>query len=401
LVHRWRCHTSGRQVVIASLILLFGCFGYATLSAQTSAIGRSFAGSPVFNPDADGAVGPNHYAEITNAGFRVTALATGSVVYNSAGLSQFWGTKVALPLLTGCCFDPQLEYDQATGRWIAVSLSGAFRIDSALYLGISDTSDPSGAWKGLIIDADPSDLRWADLSYLGLDGSAVYITAGMSGIASTTPFRKAFFVLPKSDLTRAVPTAARLSRFLTQYPTTVVNDFYYDTNPVKDGLATATDGLHIASFYQPTWVFTGSGYRWAVNAVYQRMTGQASGAATLLPWVTTPSYQFDSTSNPLPQSLPTDFGRQPGTSVRLNNGGGNNDVRIGDTVYSATSGPVRGRLGIVWRRFQPSTNTIVDAGFIGDDVNDYLSPSIAANPYGDVVVAYARTSPTADASFYL
>lgn len=392
-------HTAriGRQVVVASLILLFGS---VTVSAQTGVIGRSFAGSPDFLFDADGAAGPIHYTEITNRGLRVTALATGSVVYNSATLGQFWGTKVALPLLSGCCFDPRLEYDQATGRWIAVSLSGSFRVDSAVYLGISDTSDPSGAWKGLIIDADPSDLRWADLSYLGLDGSAVYITAGMSGIASTTPFRKAFYVLPKSDLTGAVPTAARLSRFLTQYPTTAVNDFYYDTNPVKDGLGTATDGLHLASFYQPTLVSTGSGYRWVVNAVYQRMTGQASGAATLLPWATTPSYQFDSTSNPPPQSLPTDAARQPGTSVRLNNGGGNSDVRIGDAVYSVTSGPVRGRLGIVWRRFQPSTNNIVDAGFIGDDVNDYLSPSIGANANGNVVIAYARTSPTTYASFY-
>jgi FG-GAP-like repeat/Immunoglobulin I-set domain len=390
--------TSSVRTILAAVICLCCC---STISAQeTATIGRSFAGSPGFLFDADGAVGPNHYAEITNIGFRVTALATGSVVYNSATLAQFWGTKVALPLLTGCCFDPQLEYDQATGRWFAVSLSGQSRTDSAVYLGISDTSDPSGAWKGLIIDADLSDLRWADLSFLGLDGSAVYITAGMPGIASTTPFRKAFFVLPKSDLTGAVPTAARLSRFLSQYPTTAPNDFHYDTSPVKDGLGTATDGLHIASFYQPTWVFTGSGYRWAVNAVSQRMTGQASGAATLLPWATTPSYLFDSTSNPSPSSPPADFGRQPGTGVRLNNGGGNDDVRIGDDVYSATSGYVRGRLGVVWRRFRPSTNTIVDAGFIGDDVNDYLSVSIAANANGDAVIAYARTSPTEYASFY-
>jgi hypothetical protein len=385
-----------RCFVAVSLILLIEP---VIATAQPVAdIGRTFSGSPSFFWDADAAVGPNHYAEITNAGLRVTTL-SGVVAY-SASLSQFWSTKVGLPLLPGPLFDSRLDYDHATGRFIAVSLSGARRPDSAIYVGISDTSDPSQGWKGLVIDADPSDLRWADFPYLGVDGAAVYITTGMPGIDSATASRLALFVLPKSDLTAATPTAARLSRFLTMYPTAPGSDYYFIAPAQIDYLGTATDGLLISGFEQPTFVATGSGNQWVVNTVYQRMTGQASGPATLLPWATTPSYQFESASNPPPQPLPSDFGRQPGTAFRLNNGGGNDRVRVGDTLYTATSAPVQGRLGILWRRFKPSTNTIVDAGFIGDDVSDYLSPSIAVNTNGDVVVAYARTSPTEFASFY-
>ena len=196
------------------LVFLFLLFRPAIATAQQNVfVGQSFPGSPRFNFDADGSVGPNHYAEITNNGFRVTALSTGSVAYSSVFLGEFWNAKVGLPL-TGCCFDPQLEYDYATARWFAVSLAGAAGADSAIYVGISDTSDPSGGWKGLVIDADPSNLRWADLAYLGVDSSGVYITVGLPGIVSTTPFRKGFYILPKTDLTGAVPTAANLSRFV-------------------------------------------------------------------------------------------------------------------------------------------------------------------------------------------
>lgn len=396
-IRSWRKCSLFHRVLIIAISLLWPL----TVSAgQNAVILRSFSGSPSFSFDADGVVGPDHYAEISNVSLRVTALATGAVVYASVSLSQFWSTKVGLPL-SGCCFDPHLEYDHSTQRWFAISLSGQARTDSAIYLGISDTSDPSQGWKGLVIDADPSDIRWADYPYLGFDGSAVVIMSGMLGISAATPFRRGVFVLPKADLVGAVPTAAGLSRFLTQYPTTDPNAFHYDVNPQIDYKGTATDGLQIASFHQPTVTLAGSGYRWSVEAVYQRMTGQASGPATLVPWATTPGYQFDSALNPPPQSSAADYGRQPGTSTRINNGGGNSDVRIGDTVYSVTSAPVLGRLGIVWRVFQPSTNAIIDAGFIGDNTNDYLSPSISANARGEAVIAYARTGPAEFASLYV
>jgi len=74
-----------RQAVAVPLVLLFGCVSAS--AQQTAVIGRSFAGSPRFSFDADGAAGPSRYAEITNLGFRVTALATGSVVYGSTSLT--------------------------------------------------------------------------------------------------------------------------------------------------------------------------------------------------------------------------------------------------------------------------------------------------------------------------
>lgn len=394
---RWRMPSgvlAGSVVLLALGLLLWG---EVRPSAQSiAALGRSFPGSPAFSYDADGAVGPSHYAEITNLGFRVVELSAGAVVHNSTSLSAFWNGKVGLPLGVGCCFDPHLEYDHASQRWFAVSLAGGGRPDSSLYLGVSDSPDPSGGWKGLVLEADVSNLRWADFPYLGLDGLAVYITVGMPSLVSPTQSGQALLVLPKADLTASRPTAARLSRFFTVFPTTVANDFHYNAQPQIDYLGSATDGLLLAAFYQPAFVDN----RWTVNALYQRMSGQASGTVTLLPWGTTPAYRFDSTANPIPRPSPSDYGRQPGTTHRVNNGNGNSNVRIGDAVYSVSSAPVAGRLGIVWRRFQPSTNTVVDAGFIGDEVHDYLTPSIAANANGDIVIAYARTSPIEYVSFY-
>ena len=83
---------AGRYALLEVLFLLAaqGAFGQ-----QIASLGRAFPGSPIFSYDADGAVGPSHYAEITNRGLRVTALSSGSVVYDST-LRQFWGSKCTL-----------------------------------------------------------------------------------------------------------------------------------------------------------------------------------------------------------------------------------------------------------------------------------------------------------------
>lgn len=365
---------------------------------QRAVIGRSFAGSPSFGFDSDGAVGPDHFAEITNLGLRVTALANGAVVY-SASLSQFFGGKAGAGG-TGCCFDPHIEFDHGSGRWFAVALSNAYSTLSAVHLGVSDTADPSGGWKGVIIDADLTNLRWADYPYLGFDGSAVYIVSNMFGVDAATPTGRQMLVVPKVDLVGAVPTSARLARFFLEFGSQVPPNGLLPAVPQVDYLGTSSDGL-TTSAAQAGQTLTASGYRWFFARPYQKMTGQSSGAATLLPWATSPGFEFDSSIQVPPQTYPTDYGRQPGTTMRLGVNIGNNNVRVGDFLYSVYISAVRGRAGIVWSRFQVSTGRFVEAGFIGDEVNDYIDPSIAANSNGDVVIAYVRTGPSEFGSLYV
>jgi hypothetical protein len=130
------------------------------------------------------------------------------------------------------------------------------------------------------------------------------------------------------------------------------------------------------------------------------MTGQSSGTATLEPWLVSPALVFDSSINTPPQGYPLDSARQPGTAMRLGTNIGNIQVRVGDFLYSAYLSAVRGRAGIVWSRFQVSTGQFVEAGFIGDSVNDYIDPSIAANANGDIVIAYVRSGPFEFGSLY-
>ena len=81
-----------------------------------------------------------------------------------------------------------------------------------------NTSDPSAGWKGLIIDADPSDLRWAYYLYLGIDAAAIYVRLPMPGIADNTLSGATLLVLPKIDLTGAHPVNDHLSRFSVVVP---------------------------------------------------------------------------------------------------------------------------------------------------------------------------------------
>ena len=299
----------------------------------------------------------------------------GTVVYNS-DLLHFWRDKAGIPDLLSHVYDPHLEYDYASGRWFAISLAEPSSTDSSLLVGVSDTSDPSAGWKGLVIDADPADLLFADYPYLGIDGAAIYVRFYMLEIADSAPHGADLIVLPKSDLTGAQPVTDHLSRFSFDRLGPVFDreqlarfDLYPFSKPQIDYLGTASDGLQIHSFLNRA----DAGYPYRITTAYQKMTGQASGEALLTAWADT-TFDVESATNPQPQSLPADVGRQPGTDHLLGTNPGNNHIRVGDSVYSVDRAPVGGRQGVVWSRFQPSTNTIVDAGFIGDDAHDYLNP---------------------------
>ena len=320
-------------------------------------------------------------------------------LFTTLTFSSFDG-KAGIPESSSYAFDPHLEYDHASERWFAIAIINGGSANSSVLVGVSNTSDPSAGWKGLIIDADPSDLRWAYYLYLGIDAAAIYVRLPMPGIADNTLSGATLLVLPKIDLTGAHPVNDHLSRFSVVVPEGIfeehlASDELFPGQLLQiDYLGTASGGLQLSRVF----LFSQNKH-WKIFASYQKMTGQASGGAPLGPWEKT-RFKFDSATNPPLQPGPADVGRQPGTDHLLGYNHGNNHIRVGDSVYSVTDAAVGSRRGIIWSRFQPSTNMFVDAEFIGDDTHDYLDISIAANADADVVIAYTRTGPEEYASLY-
>ncbi|HZR83489.1 MAG TPA: hypothetical protein VFD92_20515 [Candidatus Binatia bacterium] len=360
------------------------------------AVLRTFAGHTEFRFDCDSAVGDVHFVEISNRALRVYDKATGGIAYDSGSLDAFWLNKAGI---SRGAFDPHIEYDRQSGRWFAISLAGAFSATSAVLLAISDSSDPTGTWKGLVLDADPADLRWADYPQLGVDGAAVYVRFNLWGIDAATTLRTELMSIPKEDLLLAEPSATRMTR-LVGTPPVFPNDFgpldLLPAYPQVDTSGASADGLLVyGGAYFSSGGARSTGYVWLRG---QQILGAGGAGATLTAWSEV-SGSFSGPDDYFAAPTPSG-GDQPATDVNLGINVGNVNFRAGGDLYTAMLATIYGRVGVVWVKVDASTLEIVDAGVIADPDHDYVDPSIAANDTGDVVVAYTRSGPDEFASSY-
>jgi hypothetical protein len=97
--------------------------------------------------------------------------------------------------------------------------------------------------------------------------------------------------------------------------------------------------------------------------------------------------------------LPTAFppqGRQPDGTAQidtLDDRLSANVVKIGDTLFMVHSIGVSGHSALRWTLLDESTNAVIQEGTISDPNFDYYQGAIAANNFGDVVLAYNRSGP--------
>jgi hypothetical protein len=146
----------------------------------------------VIPPNANGAVGPAHVVTMLNAGVRIQAK-TGAVT-STMSLASFWAPLHGVP------FDPRLQYDALSERWIAACDANPWSDSSKVFLAISSTSDPMGTWNFYSFNADPGDTLWADYTCLGFNSKWIAITSNMFRLGSYPAFRgPAMWVIDKSS----------------------------------------------------------------------------------------------------------------------------------------------------------------------------------------------------------
>ena len=98
-------------------------------------------------PDAAIAAGPNHLLYAMNSEFNIYNKTGGLVSQSSLG--QFFA---GLPAADSCCFDPRATYDATHGRFIVIGTGNHQGVDAHIYIGVSQTSDPTGAWFKYALD---------------------------------------------------------------------------------------------------------------------------------------------------------------------------------------------------------------------------------------------------------
>lgn len=143
-----------------------------TFQAQSDipAVGTSTSYIP---PDTWGAVGTDKVMSVHNNNVRIQDKATGAQL-SIVSLNTFWSSTGA----TGV-FDPRVEYDPFNNRWIVTAASNAATSSSSILIGVSQTSDPTGAFTLASFKADAGGTTWADYPQPGFNKNWFVVCVNM------------------------------------------------------------------------------------------------------------------------------------------------------------------------------------------------------------------------------
>ena len=182
-------------------------------------------------PDVNGTVGPNHLMVTLNQGVRIQDREGNNLFTTS--LNTFWDPLPG----NGGTFDPKIIYDPYHNRWIMVTPSGSNSVDSKLYLGVSQTSDPLGEWNMYWIDPDESNTTWFDFPSIGFNKKWITISGNMFG----SDYYRTVFTFDKLAVYNGDETI-EYTRFATTQGFTLVPSITYDTVVEDQYLISTSNG---------------------------------------------------------------------------------------------------------------------------------------------------------------
>ncbi len=350
------------------------------LAEIDQAQGGGSAGTFNIPPDTTGAIGLNHVMVNANNNYKVQSKTDGSQL-SLGSITAFWAATGA-----GGVFDPRIVYDPYNDRWIVAAVAGAQSANSAILVGVSQTSDPQGSYFLFAFDADSTNLTWADFPMLGFNKNWVTVTVNMFTIAGGTFSQGRALVLDYPSLRGGAVAGALV---------TGIGDFC----------------LHPATTYSATentlYLVT---HLSSAAATYRLSTITGTPAAPTLTLglakIRTGGGWATHGGNSLPQQC---LSGCPGTLARLDSGdvfirgnvvfrhgfGGNPDgIWYAQTVALPAITPTH--TAIQWTKINTSGN-FVDGGRIEDPtatVNNggkwYAYPTIAVNKFEHLVIGFSE-----------
>ncbi|MGL4420268.1 MAG: hypothetical protein ACRCZF_06365 [Gemmataceae bacterium] len=367
--------------ILAALPILM--IANATLQAQTSTIGTAFSGqsfndSGFIPPDTMGSIGPNHFFEMNN-GVHARYNKAGTVL-NASSMDNFFNSGPGGLTISSFSFDPRLQYDRTSGRWFVSAVDGAGSVNSGILIAASNSSDATGTYSRFRIDADATNVRWADYPVMGISKNWVTVANNMFPVSSGSA-QVSLLTIPKASLVAgnlngqvySNPTPANVG--FTPHP---ASDLNTDSNPA----------------------YTLSAFNMNSNNQGFLQLGTISGNVNA-PTVTANNNTFVIVAAQ-PNQPPT--ATQPGGVANLNTG----DQRFSSTpmlvngkLWAVHSAGVGGLATTIWYRINPATSTLEAQGTVPAPagIHSYY-PSIAVNSTGDIVVGYSGSNTTTFASAY-
>jgi hypothetical protein len=128
-------------------------------------------------PDPDLAAGPTHVVQVTNGAIAFFTHG-GQLVFQDEIEDSFgfWGSVGA----TNFVFDPEVLYDQRSGRFFAMANERSSSGGSYFLLAVSDDSNPEGTWHKYRLDMSHID-NDIDSPNMAVDEDTVYLACDMFG----------------------------------------------------------------------------------------------------------------------------------------------------------------------------------------------------------------------------
>ena len=330
-------------------------------------------------PDVDGAVGPDRILEGLNNNYRAFDKATGAIL-STVSISTFWAAAGAGPT-----FDPKLLYDPVQQRWIAVVLSDSRTTASSILIGVSQTSDPIGAWNLFRVLGDNAGVSWVDFPNIGFNHSWIAVNVNLFTIAGDNPSGSRCLIVDYAQ--------ARAGTF--------AGSFANGTGLCSSPVATASPTE--PTLYVPTHLSSANGtYRldtitgpvgspvYTVGAVRSRGTTWTQPTGAILPQA--PPLSGGSVCGLPACAVETQDAQIRSTPV----------FRDGSIWYAQTVGLPAGGLthtAVQWTRLEAATGNVLDGGRIEEPTATgsnggkwYAYPHVAVNGAGDAIVCFSEYS---------
>ncbi|HEY0065363.1 MAG TPA: hypothetical protein VGC21_24815 [Telluria sp.] len=306
-------------------------------------------------PDTHGAVGLDHFVEVTNSHIDIFLRANNA--RTSISLAAFLGyTNRVL-------FDPRVVYDSVWNRWIVTS--DAFQESATLqwhFIAVSTTSNALGPYYIYRINVAFNSGDFWDYPQLGMDQDAIIITANIF-MASGAYRGTDMFAVAKARLYNGLGFSVPL---FTGLRGTLAPPIVLDQNG-RTFLIAASGGTTLSLY-----TLTNSSTPNTIG-----LTGPVN--------ITVPAYV-------VPPDAP-----QPGTATRLDTLDGrfvNASTQTGDFLWQAHTVGLAGYAAPKFYQINIVTNTVVrNAFFFGTSTSYDFNVAIAANSANDIFVTWTMTDP--------
>lgn len=372
-------------------------------------------------PDQALCVGNGFVLESVNTALAVYDASSHARVSGPTAINQFFhlAPEIIRSTLTFGDFtsDPKCLYDAGSQRWFftvlqadVVPSTGAFTGKTHVYIGVSQTGDPTGAWNTFVLDttddgtngtpSHPNCPCLGDQPLIGADANGFYVSTNEFPWSGGFNGAQVYAMSKAALVGGTTPTVVQFDAGAT--PTPDAGGIWYSIQP-----ATTPAG---GSFASDTEYFMSALQFSSANPLDNRIAlWTLSGTSSLsntspsvsLAHAVIASEVYGQPPAAQQKNGPTPYGTLVHSPLALLDGG---DDRMEQVVYAdgklwaglntvvqTPNGPTR--VGIAYFVVSPSSASVVSQGYVSVNQENVLYPSIGVNSQGQGVMTFTLVGP--------